>query len=143
MLASRGVSIKICDAGARNGVGHRFADRKCIRETERFPERGFGKYFKIIRRRDPGCMGKSARGSTGFIQTGKPMQNGFTERFNRSYLERVLGLHFFKTLEEVRERAEAWMRAYNEELPHGALNDLTPVEYKVCHHSENSISGWH
>ena len=78
-----------------------------------------------------------------FIQPGKPMQNGFIERFNRSYREGVLDMYVFKTLEEVRERTEAWMRDYNEELPHDALNDLTPVEYRVLHHSETSISGWH
>lgn len=78
-----------------------------------------------------------------FIQPGKPMQNGFIERFNRSYREGVLDMYVFKTLEEVRERTESWMRDYNEELPHDALNDLTPVEYRVLHHSETSISGWH
>lgn len=63
-----------------------------------------------------------------FIEPGKPMQNGFIERFNRSYREGVLDMYVFKTLEEVRERTEAWMRDYNEELPHDALGDLTPVE---------------
>jgi putative transposase len=78
-----------------------------------------------------------------FIEPGKPMQNGFIERFNRSYREGVLDMYVFKTLEEVRERTESWMRDYNEELPHDALGDLTPVEYRKLHDPENSIYGWH
>lgn len=50
-------------------------------------------------------------------------------------------MYFFKTREEVRERNEAWMRYYNEELPHDALDDLTPVEYRKVRAPENSISG--
>ena len=30
--------------------------------------------------------------------------------------------------------SEAWENDYNEELPHDALGDLTPVEYRVLHH---------
>lgn len=78
-----------------------------------------------------------------FIEPGKPMQNGFIERFNRSYREGVLDMYVFKTLEEVRERTEAWMTDYNEELPHDALGDLTPVEYRKFHAPENSIYEWH
>ncbi len=78
-----------------------------------------------------------------FIQPGRPMQNGFIERFNRSYREGVLDMYVFKTLNEVRERSEAWLMDYNEQLPHDALGDLTPVEYRVLHHPETSRNGWH
>jgi putative transposase len=78
-----------------------------------------------------------------FIQPGRPMQNGFIERFNRSYREGVLNMYVFKTLNEVRERTEAWLADYNEQLPHDALGDLTPVEYRVLHHPETSSYGWH
>jgi putative transposase len=37
-----------------------------------------------------------------FIQPGWPMQNGFIERFNRSYREAVLNIYVFKTLAEAR-----------------------------------------
>lgn len=78
-----------------------------------------------------------------FIQPGRPMQNGFIERFNRSYHEGVLDMYVFKTLNEVRERTERWLADYNEELSHDALGDLTPVEYRVLHHPETPRNGWH
>jgi putative transposase len=38
-------------------------------------------------------------------------------------------MYAFKTLTEVREITERWMREYNEERPHDSLGDLTPWEY--------------
>lgn len=37
-----------------------------------------------------------------FIKPGRPMQNGFIERFNRSYREAVLDMFVFQNLDEVR-----------------------------------------
>src|SRR5256714_14948925 len=64
-----------------------------------------------------------------FIKPGKPMQNGFIERFNRSYREAVLDMYVFQTLNEVREQTEKWLKEYNEERPHDALGDMTPREF--------------
>jgi len=33
-----------------------------------------------------------------FLKPGSPYQNGFVERFNRSYREEVLDLYFFESL---------------------------------------------
>ena len=41
-----------------------------------------------------------------FIRLGKPMQNGFIERFNRSYCEEALDMYVFRSLEEAREQTE-------------------------------------
>ena len=44
-----------------------------------------------------------------FIEPGRPMQNGFIERFNGSYRRGVLDMHVFRTLSEVREHTEQWL----------------------------------
>lgn len=77
-----------------------------------------------------------------FIELGRPMQNGFIERLNRSYREAVLYMDVFKTLTEVRERAEIWIADYNEVLPHDSLGDLTPVKYRVLRQPETSNNEW-
>ena len=71
------------------------------------------------------------------------MQNGFIERFNRSYREAVLDMYLFRTLEEVWEQTESWIREYNEERPHESLGNLTPREYLLIKHPEISTQGWY
>ena len=79
-----------------------------------------------------------------FIQPGKPTQNSYVERFNRTYRDEVLNMYVFRTLKEVREVTEKWIREYNEERPHDALNDLTPWEYlEQYNRPENSNLGCH
>lgn len=64
-----------------------------------------------------------------FIQPGKPTQNSYVERFNRTYRNEVLDIYVFRTLAEVRTITAQWMAQYNQERPHDALGDLTPVEF--------------
>jgi len=77
-----------------------------------------------------------------FIKPGKPMQNGFIERFNRSYREAVLDMFVFQSLDEVREQTEKWLKEYNEERPHEALGHLTPREYLLTQIAEVSTYDW-
>jgi putative transposase len=77
-----------------------------------------------------------------FIKPGKPMQNGFIERFNRSYRQAVLDMFVFQTLNEVREQTETWLKEYNEERPHDALGDMTPREFLLTQKPEVSTYGW-
>ncbi|MFM4152177.1 integrase core domain-containing protein [Klebsiella quasipneumoniae] len=43
----------------------------------------------------------------GFIKSGKPTQNAFTERFNLTYLTEILDLYSFRMPNEVREMTSA------------------------------------
>ena len=63
------------------------------------------------------------------IKPGKPTQNFYVERFNRTYRDEVLNMYVFRILSEVREITKSWIREYNEERPHDSLDDLTPLEY--------------
>jgi putative transposase len=65
-----------------------------------------------------------------FIQPGKPMQNGYIERFNRLYREAVLDAYLFFELHQVRQLTNEWMEEYNFRRPHEALDNLTPKEWK-------------
>ena len=78
-----------------------------------------------------------------FIQPGKPVQNSYIERFNRTYREEVLDLYIFNTLSEVQEVTENWLRQYNEERPHESLGNLTPAEFLSLNDRNLSPVEWH
>ena len=65
-----------------------------------------------------------------FIQPGKPNQNAFIERFNKSFGEEVLDANLFNTLSEAQEAAKEWLKDYNEYRPHESLGDLPPTVFK-------------
>ncbi|CAI9396165.1 IS3 family transposase IS1400 [Citrobacter sp. T1.2D-1] len=66
-----------------------------------------------------------------FIRPGKPTQNAFIERSNRTYWTEMLNFYLFRTLNEAREITERWLAEYNGERPYESMNNLTPEEYRL------------
>ena len=65
-----------------------------------------------------------------YIQPGKPMQNGYVERFNRTYRQDILDAYLFENINQVTEISEEWMDDYNNYRPHESLGGVPPKKYK-------------
>jgi len=65
----------------------------------------------------------------GFIQPGKPQQNGFIESFNGRFRDECLNEHRFRTLHEAKKIITEWREEYNTDRPHSALGGRSPAEY--------------
>ena len=65
----------------------------------------------------------------GLHSTGKPNQNAYIERFNRSYRYELPDAWVFTTLSDVRDFSEAWRMCYNTERAHDALGRVPPLTY--------------
>ena len=68
-----------------------------------------------------------------FIEKGKPNQNGYVERFNRTFREEVLDAYVFTRLKEAQIMAHTWMWIYNNQRPHKSLKYLPPVSFLQKH----------
>jgi putative transposase len=62
-----------------------------------------------------------------FSRPGKPTDNAFIEAFNGRFRAECLNAHWFMSLEDARQKMEAWRRYYNEERPHGAIGQKAPI----------------
>lgn len=61
-----------------------------------------------------------------FIQPGKPTQNAYIERFNRTARHEWLELHLFETVEQAQLLATQWLWTYNNDRPHSAIGGVPP-----------------
>lgn len=73
-----------------------------------------------------------------YIQPGKPNQNAFIERFNRTFRNEVLSAYLFEDLDQVRQIAWEWLIEYNEERPHDSLGRITPKMFREKVQARNS-----
>ncbi|EFB4347029.1 IS3 family transposase [Escherichia coli] len=64
-----------------------------------------------------------------FIQPGKPQQNAYIERYNRTVRYDWLGQYLFSSLSELQDYATRWQWFYNHERPNMALNGYTPMQH--------------
>ena len=63
-----------------------------------------------------------------FIQPGKPQQNAYIERYNRTVRYDWLAQYLFDSIEEVQEYATRWLWTYNHERPNMGLGGITPIQ---------------
>lgn len=63
-----------------------------------------------------------------YIQPGKPQQNAYIERYNRTVRYDWLAQYLFESIEQVQEFATRWLWTYNNERPNMALGGITPKQ---------------
>jgi putative transposase len=61
-----------------------------------------------------------------FSRPGKPTDNAFIESFNGSFRDECLNVNWFLSLDDAKEKIEAFKKDYNGCRPHSALRGLTP-----------------
>jgi len=64
-----------------------------------------------------------------YIQPGKPDQNAYIERFNRTYRTEVLNAHLCESVTELQVLTDAWLLVYNRERPHDSLGRVPPLTF--------------
>lgn len=62
-----------------------------------------------------------------YIQPGKPQQNAYVERYNRTVRHEWLDLYLFETIAEVQEIATEWLWTYNHERPNMGIGGIPPA----------------
>ena len=62
-----------------------------------------------------------------YIQPGKPQQNAYIERYNRTVRTEWLGQYIWNTIEEVRQHATKWLWTYNNQRPNMGIGGITPA----------------
>ena len=70
-----------------------------------------------------------------YIQPGKPQQNAYIERYNRTVRNEWLGVNIFHSIQEVQDYATQWLWTYNNDRPNMGIGGVTPAmklnQYKM------------
>jgi len=80
-----------------------------------------------------------------FSRPGKPTDNPFIESFNGSFRDECLNVNWFLSLEDAKEKIEAFKNDYNGFRPHSALCGLTPNQVLEGNLQDPNFStlAWH
>jgi len=72
-----------------------------------------------------------------YIQPGKPQQDAFIERYNRTVRHEWLNQHLFESIDHAQKTATQWLWQYNNERPNMAIGGITP--YQKLHEAALSL----
>lgn len=61
-----------------------------------------------------------------YIQPGKPTQNAYIERYNRTVRHEWLDMHVFESVDHAQQLATEWLWLYNNERPNTAIGGVPP-----------------
>jgi putative transposase len=80
-----------------------------------------------------------------FNPRGKPTDNATVESFHGKFREECLNAHWLESVQDAKEKIDAWRWDYNENRPHRSLEGLTPPG--ICDEGErlgvaDSLSVW-
>ena len=70
-----------------------------------------------IRQCDADDLGRKQGITLAYIEPGKPQQNAYVERYNRTVRHERLDLYIFETIKEMQQIATDWLWTYNNERP--------------------------
>nr|WP_272212708.1 IS3 family transposase [Marinicella sp. W31]MDC2878618.1 IS3 family transposase [Marinicella sp. W31] len=63
-----------------------------------------------------------------YIQPGKPQQNAYVERYNRTVRHEWLDQYIIESIEEAQAFATQWLWSYNNERPNMGIGGMTPAQ---------------
>ena len=67
-----------------------------------------------------------------YIQPGKPQQNAYVERYNRTVRYEWLNQHLFESIEQTQESATQWLWTYNNKRPNMAIGGIPLVKKRIA-----------
>ncbi|MFT7370209.1 MAG: putative transposase [Alteromonas macleodii] len=62
-----------------------------------------------------------------YIKPGKPQQNAYIERYNRTVSNEWLRTHIFHSIQKVQDHATKWQWTYNNDRPNIGIGGITPA----------------
>ena len=67
-----------------------------------------------------------------YIQPGKPQQNAYVERYNRTVRHEWLDQHLFESMEQAQESATQWLWTVNNERPNRTIGGMPTVQKRIA-----------